>query len=191
MSKVRMQAPDGATGMSVEGFDITTKDGFVDVDPRHVDILRSHGYSTMSAMSFGSSRMEMVRSFSDSARTTAESMSDEELRQFLAVGDEKTRKFWDGMKEGIRKYPAHVHSEEDEDDDPKITNAQRREQQESKAQREARDRAEREAIVHERQVQSPLAKTQLETDAAQSKVEANKAAQQKIVDDAANRARAK
>ncbi len=86
---IRLKAPAGVTSFELAGFPIPIKDGFAEVEPSHIGILRTHGFTLVEgeASAIAGSRQSLIQHFYNNARAFAEKATDAELTAFadLAV----------------------------------------------------------------------------------------------------------
>lgn len=111
MGMVKMEAPSGASGFSVEGHEYEVEDGHVEVLEGHVGQAVDHGYRVVGSSAPLEGRPQMVQALVAAARSVAESVTDKELGALLALSDENQNKFWSGFREAIVGFPASVADE--------------------------------------------------------------------------------
>lgn len=107
MLRVTMNAPAGASGLTIEGENYDVVDGQISVKIDHVDTARSHGCTVASGELpvITGGRPAMVQSIFFSARSVAESLTDDELIAFTSLPEEDLSKFWSSVAEGMKQGP--------------------------------------------------------------------------------------
>ena len=108
MGMVKMEAPSGASGFSVEGHEYEVEDGHVEVLEGHVGQAVDHGYRVVGSSVPLEGRPQMVQATMSAARSVVESVSDKELGALLALSEDDQNKFWNMFREGIVGYPAEL-----------------------------------------------------------------------------------
>lgn len=108
MGMVKMEAPSGASGFSVEGHEYEVEDGHVEVLEGHVGQAVEHGYRVAGSSAPLDGRPQMVHAVVSAARSVAESVSDAELGALLALSEDEQNKFWNMFRDGIVGYPAEL-----------------------------------------------------------------------------------
>lgn len=133
MSRVTMNAPDGATGFSVEGTQYEVIDGVAEVHVDHVDTARSFGYTAAAGEPLPAigGRPAMVQSIFSAARAVAESLSDDILNAFTSMPEESLEQFWKGMAKGIEEMPKMVAQQKTDDEADKAAEKAERERLEA------------------------------------------------------------
>lgn len=115
MAKITLIAPDGLSGISVQGFQIDVVDGTALVDEQFVPELISHGFQTQGGSTVSSGRAELIQMLAIPMRSVAESLPDDVLRDFAAVPDNKKLDFWERIKNMIKSYPSAIAAKAQDD----------------------------------------------------------------------------
>jgi len=87
MSKIKMVAPVGLSGMSVAGTQIDVVDGFAMVDEIFVEDLKPHGFTVFGETAAAGSRADRIQLIVTGMRTVAEQLSDDDLMAFASKSD--------------------------------------------------------------------------------------------------------
>ena len=116
MGMVKMEAPTGASGFSVEGHEYKVEEGHVEVLEGHVGHAVDHGYRVVGSSTPLEGRPQMVQATMSAARSVVESVSDKELGALLALSEDDQNKFWNLFREGIVGYPAKRAAADEEAD---------------------------------------------------------------------------
>jgi len=108
-----MIPPNGATSISISGVEIHIADGVATVDSSHVEILRSHGFTTEGPPDLTDVRSDLVRGMVTAARLASEMIKDSDLMAFSALPDELRSEFWSSFCDSVPKFVASKSSKAD------------------------------------------------------------------------------
>ena len=95
MTKVKMTAPEGNSGMSVAGTQIDVIKGYAMVDEVFVDELKSHGFTIEGESLVAGTRADRIQLIVTGSRAVSEQLTDDELISFSAKTDVERAAVWE------------------------------------------------------------------------------------------------